>query len=128
MRALQKRLAGAAARLDREDSISRMSSFRTSREGNHDSRDGALGASGVLASFPKFYSTRHNKLLPPKGACFDVEPHRLLQMFHTDIKTGLYKDEVEERQRMYGKNELPVRTTTHAHERARNRRIQIVYA
>jgi Ca2+-transporting ATPase len=113
-RQLQKRLNGAERRLDREDSISRMSSFRTSREGK-DSKgghaEGGAGAAGkpggVAATFPRFYSTRHNKLLPPKGAFFDVDPARLVQMFHTDVKLGLKKDDVAERQQMYGKNELP---------------------
>ena len=112
-RQLQKRLNGAERRLDREDSISRMSSFRTSREGKDSKGHGGTDATaagagaGVAASFPRFYSTRHNKLLPPKGAFFDVDPGRLVKMFHTDVKRGLAKDDVEERQLMYGKNELP---------------------
>jgi hypothetical protein len=113
LRSLQRRLAGDAARLDREESVSRMSSFRTSREGvdGQPPTTGGSQGSEAVSTFPKFYSTRHNKLLPPKGACFDIEPKRLVQMFHTDIKTGLRKDEIEERQKMYGKNILPVNNT-----------------
>jgi magnesium-transporting ATPase (P-type) len=107
---LQKQLAGHT-RMDREMSISRQTSFLTSRrsskgDGKPDLTHGD-GSHSVLQQFPAFYSIRHHQLLPPKGALFDVEPHRLTYMFRTDQEKGLHGDEIEERQKMYGKNELP---------------------
>lgn len=109
MRKLARKLAGQQrGDMERESSMSRQASFKTSRTGVAGA-DHAHDASGVLQVFPAFYSTRHGQLLPPKGALFDVEPHRLLKMFKTDLEKGLCSDEILERQKMYGKNELPVR-------------------
>jgi len=107
---LQKQLAGSN-KADREQSISRQTSFRTSLNSTKDGKDVSHGGDGSHAmlqqSFPAFYSTRHHRLLPPKGALYDVEPKRLLAMFCTNAERGLDPEEIKERQEMYGLNSLP---------------------
>lgn len=106
MRRLQRQLDGAQRHMDREMSMSRQASFLGSRA-EIAGLVSVVPVGDVAASFPAFFSQRHNTLLPPKSAYFDVEPHRLVYMFRTNTKVGLSTEEVEERQRMYGKNELP---------------------